>query len=145
MSKISASTSCASGPFVRNPDRRRASVRSIATIGEDSVNSTGGSSRCVRFYHGPVTAPGVRPFATLAVLVLLSGCTHDAAATGSVPATNATTAPSLPTVADDLPQMDVTGFRQLLAQLKGTPVVVNFWGAWCTPCRAEVPLFVAAH
>jgi len=83
--------------------------------------------------------------AALAILVALPGCTHDAAATGTVPARNATTAPSLPTVADELPQVDVAGFHTLLAELKGTPVVVNYWGAWCTPCKAEVPLLVAAH
>ena len=77
--------------------------------------------------------------------LLLTGCAHDAAATGTVPAENATTAPSLPTVADQLPAMDAAGFRQLLQQLRGTPVVVNYWAAWCPPCKAETPLLVQAH
>lgn len=31
-----------------------------------------------------------------------------------------------------------------LADLKGKPVVINFWGSWCADCRAETPLLEAA-
>lgn len=29
-----------------------------------------------------------------------------------------------------------------LDDLRGHPVVVNQWGSWCPPCRAEFPLFI---
>jgi cytochrome c biogenesis protein CcmG/thiol:disulfide interchange protein DsbE len=32
-----------------------------------------------------------------------------------------------------------------LSQFKGHPVVINFWGSWCPPCRDEIPLLVAAY
>jgi thiol-disulfide isomerase/thioredoxin len=33
----------------------------------------------------------------------------------------------------------VSGQHLSLAQYRGQTIVVNFWGSWCAPCRAEAP------
>jgi thiol-disulfide isomerase/thioredoxin len=41
--------------------------------------------------------------------------------------------------APDLAGKTVSGGQDSLAAYKGKVVVINIWGSWCSPCRAEAP------
>lgn len=80
--------------------------------------------------------------ATLA-LVQLRGMLNAADPTDSMPAAISRGQPA-PAIAG----MTLDGTAFDLAALRGRPVLVNFWGPSCLPCRDEFPLFkekLAAH
>ncbi len=36
--------------------------------------------------------------------------------------------------------IDLDGYRKLLADHRGKPLLITFWATWCEPCREEYPL-----
>jgi cytochrome c biogenesis protein CcmG, thiol:disulfide interchange protein DsbE len=71
--------------------------------------------------------------ALILILVVLAGCAGpDRPPSGSGGSL-------LPESRVSLPEYDLETFRRLIEELRGTPVVVNFWGSWCPPCRVEAP------
>jgi cytochrome c biogenesis protein CcmG/thiol:disulfide interchange protein DsbE len=81
----------------------------------------------------------MRPMTPRAALAVAAACVWLVACAGA-PSPSTQTGPLLPGTPDALPQLDAGGFATLLAQQRGTPVVVNLWAAWCTPCQEEAPL-----
>jgi thiol-disulfide isomerase/thioredoxin len=37
------------------------------------------------------------------------------------------------------------GKKVRVSDLRGKPIVLNFWATWCVPCRAEMPMLVEAE
>jgi thiol-disulfide isomerase/thioredoxin len=69
----------------------------------------------------------------LGLLVIFAGAQPGGAAGRRTPLTVGSPAPEF-----TLPVLD--GTEQALSDLRGTPVLINFWATWCIPCREEMPL-----
>jgi thiol-disulfide isomerase/thioredoxin len=89
-----------------------------------------------------VTRPRRLAAACLAI-ALTAACTGSddpvAPSDPRTPAIVVADAPLLPRTVDELPVVDVAAFEAMVADVRGTPLVVNFWATWCEPCITEWP------
>ncbi len=76
-------------------------------------------------------------FAVVALLaIVVFAVTRPSSDTSFQPAGDPVALPE----AGHLTDMSEAQFEGVLVGLRGTPVIVNIWASWCSPCRTETPL-----
>ncbi len=81
---------------------------------------------------------------TAATIVIAGGLPDRATYSGQVNAEGQPVAPEIGALA---PPFTATTLDNVIHSddLRGTPVLINFWATWCVPCRVEMPELQAFH
>jgi cytochrome c biogenesis protein CcmG, thiol:disulfide interchange protein DsbE len=90
--------------------------------------------------HAVSRPPFRRPILVALAIAVLATVAVVAFAALTRPSTPASTAIEKGKAAPEIAGTTLDGTPFRLADLRGRPVVVNFWGPSCVPCRTEFPL-----
>ncbi len=93
-------------------------------------------------------ARGPRRVGVVLALALLAAALVLAGRLVGQPSTAGVVVEGVAVVGRPAPRVELPGLRGgrvRLAELRGRPVVLNFWASWCPPCLAEMPEFERVH
>lgn len=74
-------------------------------------------------------------FLSAALIIYVTGLPRRADSTGL----DGSSAPEIAYTAPDFTAHTLSGETVRLGDLRGGPVIINFWATWCVPCRVEMP------
>lgn len=77
----------------------------------------------------------IRLFLIIVLLFIINGCSPST----STNPKDTVSGTGIGNLAPDFQLMDMEGQNVTLSNLRGSPVIMNFWASWCSPCRQEMP------
>lgn len=96
--------------------------------------------------RGAYTLVALLALSAAAALLIAVGLPSRADYTGwRVAGETRPTAPEPQAYAPNFSAITLTGSVLQLDQLRGQPVILNFWATWCAPCRFELPELQRIH
>jgi len=73
-------------------------------------------------------------------IVITAGLPDRPEFTGQVIPGQLPIAPEINAIAPPFERFNLDGQPIRLSDLRGAPVIINFWATWCEPCRVEMPI-----